>query len=59
MSIVRNIKVGDNVFIGNEVMILSGVTVGNNVIIGAKSLVTKDCDSNSVYAGIPAKKYLH
>ncbi len=32
------------------------VKVGDNVIISTKSLVTKDYDSNSVYAGISAKK---
>lgn len=56
MSTVRKIKVGNNVFIGYNSTILSGVKIGNNVIIGAKSLVVKNCESNCVYAGIPAKK---
>lgn len=49
------IKIGNNVFIGQNVMILKGVTIGNNVIIGANSLVNKDIPDNCVYAGNPAK----
>lgn len=36
--------------------VLGGITVGENCVIGAKSLVTKDCDSGAVYIGCPAKK---
>ena len=49
------VKIGDNVFIGQNAMILKGVTIGNNVIIGANSLVNKDIPDNTVYAGNPAK----
>lgn len=49
------IKIGNNVFIGQNVMILKGVTIGNNVVIGANSLVNKDIPDNCVYAGNPAK----
>lgn len=50
------IKVGDNVFIGNCVIILPGVTIGDNVVIGAGAVVTKNIDDNSVIAGVPARK---
>jgi acetyltransferase-like isoleucine patch superfamily enzyme len=50
------VAIGDNVYIGVNAVILKGITVGNNVIIGACSCVTKDCDSNSVYAGVPARR---
>lgn len=49
------INIGDNVFIGNNVIILPGVTVGNNVVIGAGAVVTRDIPSNSVCAGVPAR----
>lgn len=34
------------------------VKIGTNVVIGAGSVVTKDCESNSVYAGVPAKRLM-
>ena len=37
------------------VTILPNVTIGPNSIVGAGSLVTKDVQPNSVYAGVPAK----
>lgn len=49
------VKIGDNVFIGIESIILKGVTIGNNVIIGARSLVNKDIPDNVVVAGNPAR----
>lgn len=51
-----HIIIGDNVFIGRGAIITRNVTIGNNVIIGAGSVVTKDCASNGVYAGNPARK---
>ena len=50
------VEVGNNVFIGMNTIICRGATIGDNVIIGAGSVVTKDCVSNSVYAGNPAKR---
>lgn len=50
------IKIGNNVFIGNEAVILPGVTIGDNCVIGARAVVTKNIENNSVVAGIPAKK---
>ena len=35
------IKIGDNVYIGNDSLILPGVAIGSNVIIAAGSVVTK------------------
>lgn len=49
------IKVGNNVFIGSNTVILPNIKIGNNVIIGAGSIVTKDIPDGSVVAGNPAK----
>ncbi len=49
------VRIGNNVWIGDKATILGGVTIGNNVIIGANSVVTHDIPSNSVAAGLPAK----
>jgi|TARA_B100001971_G_C18110042_1_gene493671 maltose O-acetyltransferase len=51
----NKVKIGNNVFIGMNTIILPGVTIGNNVIIGAGSIVTKDFPDNVVAAGNPAK----
>lgn len=50
------IEVKDNVMIGSNSIILYNVSIGPNTIIAAGSVVVKDCEPNSVYAGVPAKK---
>ena len=49
------IKIGNNVWIGDKVSVFGGVTIGDNVIIGAGSIVTHDIPSNTMAAGMPAK----
>ena len=49
------VTIGNNVFIGMNVIVSKNVVIGDNVVIGAGSVVTKDCPSNGVYAGNPAK----
>lgn len=55
MDFFGPIVLGNNVFVGNNVIFLPGVTVGDNVVIGAGAVVTKDIPSNSVAAGVPAR----
>lgn len=52
---IGKVKIGDNVFIGAESVVLPNVKIGNNVIIGANSTITKDVPSGVVAAGNPAK----
>jgi len=49
------ITVGNNVWIGGNVVVLPGVTIGDNVVIGAGSIVTKDIPSNVIAVGNPCK----
>ncbi len=49
------ITIGDNVWIGGNVIINPGVTIGNNVVIGAGSIVTKDIPDNVIAVGSPCK----
>lgn len=50
-----NIVVGNDVWIGYEAVILSGVTIGDGAIIGARAVVTKDVPPYTIVGGIPAK----
>ena len=45
----------DNVVVGSGALLLGPVVVGKNAKIGAKAVITKDVDENSVMVGIPAK----
>lgn len=49
------ICIGDNVWIGGNVVILPGVTIGKNVVIGAGSVVSKDIPDNMIAVGNPCK----
>ena len=50
-----DVTIGDNCWIGGNVVICPGVRIGNNVVIGAGSVVTKDIPDWSVAAGNPCK----
>ena len=50
----RKVTIGSDVWIGNRVIILPGVTIGNGVIIGAGAVVTKDVPDYAVIGGVPA-----
>lgn len=54
----KSVVVGDGVFVGWGATILCGTTVGDHTIIGAQAVVSGRIDSDSVYAGNPAKKIM-
>lgn len=49
------VKIGDNVWIGANCVILPGVNIGSNVIIGAGSIVNKNIQSDCVAVGNPCR----
>lgn len=55
LEYAKPIEVGNNVWIGGNVVVLPGVKIGDNSVIGAGSIVTKDIPANSVAVGNPCK----
>lgn len=51
----KKVNVGNDVWIGERVMILGGVKVGDGAVIGAGAIVTKDVPAYSIVAGVPAR----
>ena len=51
-----SINIGDGCWIGANSLILGGFTIGEGTIIAAGSVVIKNCEPNSLYAGVPGKK---
>jgi maltose O-acetyltransferase len=45
----------DNVWLGNHVIVLPGVTIGHDAVVGAGSVVTKDVPPRTVAVGNPAR----
>ncbi|MDT0642312.1 CatB-related O-acetyltransferase [Zunongwangia sp. F363] len=62
-SWVRNIdfqeykptKIGNDVWVGESVMILGGIKIGDGAVIAARSVVTKDVPPYAIVGGVPAK----
>ena len=51
-----NVNVGKFSFLGIGVSVKHKINIKDNWIIGGQSLVLKDCEKNSMYFGVPAKK---
>ncbi|MBU0278064.1 MULTISPECIES: 2,3,4,5-tetrahydropyridine-2,6-dicarboxylate N-acetyltransferase [unclassified Gemella] len=49
------VRIGNNVLIGANAVVLEGVQVGDNAVVAAGSIVTKDVKAGDVVAGVPAK----
>lgn len=54
-DVFGQIKIGNNVFVGNNVIFLPDVQIGNNVVIGAGSIVTRNIPDNNIACGIPCR----
>ena len=51
----RDVRIGNNVWIGYGACVLRGVTVGDNAVIGTYAVVTRDVPDNAIVAGVPAR----
>lgn len=52
---LKRIKIGSDVWLGQNVIITNYANIGNGVIAGAGSVITKDVPDYAVVAGVPAK----
>jgi len=50
-----DVIIGNDVWIGTEAIILSGVRIGDGAVIGARSVVTRDIPPYAIVAGSPAR----
>ncbi|QHL90112.1 antibiotic acetyltransferase [Sphingomonas changnyeongensis] len=48
-----DVVIGNDVWLGREAMILSGVTIGDGAVVGARALVTRDVPPYAIVAGNP------
>lgn len=55
LEYAKPIEIGNNVWIGGNVVVLPGVKIGDNTVIGAGSVVTKDIPANVVAVGNPCR----
>ncbi len=55
IDLFGKIKIGNNVHIGTNAIIMPNVKIGDNCIIGCGAVVTKDVENNSIVGGVPAK----
>jgi virginiamycin A acetyltransferase len=54
-GLLGNITIGNDVWIGIDSCILSGVSIGNGAVIAARSTVVKDVPPYAIVGGNPAK----
>ena len=55
-DVIGRITVGDHCFIGQNSMLMLGVTLGERCVVGAGAVVTHSFPPHSVIAGNPARK---
>ena len=49
-------KIGDDVWLGANAIVLVGVKIGSHAVVAAGAVVTKDIPDYEIWGGVPAKK---
>jgi galactoside O-acetyltransferase len=49
------VEIGDNVFLGADVVVMKGVTIGDDTVVGARSVVSRSLPGGVIAAGNPAR----
>ena len=49
------VRVGDNVLIGANAVVIEGIQIGSGSVVAAGAIVTQDVPENVVVAGVPAR----
>lgn len=52
----RPVVIEEDCWLGNNVVVMSGVCIGRGAVIGANAVVTKDVPPYAVFAGVPARQ---
>ncbi|MBS1699362.1 MAG: acyltransferase [Actinobacteria bacterium] len=50
-----SITIGDDVFLGQNAVVLGGVSIGNGATVAAGAVVTRDVAPGTIVAGVPAR----
>ena len=53
---LEKIIIGNDVWIGHNVIIIGNVKIGNGAILAAGAVITKDVEAYTIVGGVPAKK---
>lgn len=51
----KQVKIGNDVWIGSRAIIMGGVSIGDGAVVGAGAIVTKDVPPYAIVGGVPAK----
>lgn len=50
------VRIGNDVMVGTDALLLPGVTIGDGAVVGAKAVVSRDVPPREVWGGNPARR---
>jgi acetyltransferase-like isoleucine patch superfamily enzyme len=54
--IVAPVRIGDYCWLGQNCVILKGVTIGSRAVVGANAVVTRSVPDGAIVGGVPARR---